>query len=623
MGLERGRFGAVDGERTVKKREETTRSKAALVLGSSLVLALGLGACTATNPTRANDARLGNAPSPPCPRSATSGANDPLATPPPTYALRLSPKPGEAPEVAVEVVWTGGTVSAFTSSAEPREMRDVRAHDAKGPIAVRVSAASTGTRLDLGRASEGRLVLEFRHEASADPSAPTRATVVADDRFRAFGESLVPLPVGAEDAAQDVTVTVELEALRAPLVASSLGIGSPQAKKLTPRALSHVAFVAGSMGKAVFDEGSGERDEITWLGYTSFDPRPAAAELAQIRTALRETLKGGGEPWFAVEFVSSSRPEGRFAVVPRYHGALVHLGPSEPWSSKLRLELTRRMLRPWFGGELTMAEEKGHEVRAAWFVEGVARVVGARVLAKLGLLAPNDAQAFVNDLVTRAAFSPYRGKSRAEVAEKATTDPDALEALELSGALHALHLHGSVSRHALKSPAPGAGGLDALVRALLERARASNQALPETAWIEALGSVLDNRDEATKRFRADVDERRDLELAEGTLGRCFRTERVRVNLPELGFDLAATLDDRARALGKVKAGSALALAGGRPTDVLVDVRTDKTGRATLSVLRDGKKIDLVYDARGRAETVRHFVRVAGIRDADCGELFPD
>jgi hypothetical protein len=525
--------------------------------------------------------------------------------------------------VVVELVWTGGAVSSFTSSAEARALRDVHARDAKGPLAVRVSATSAGARLDLGRASEGTLVLELHHEASADPSAPTRATVVADDRFRAFGEALVPLPVGLEDTPQEVTVTVDLEALRAPMIASSLGIGSPQSKKISLRALSHVAFVAGSMGKAVFDEGSGERDEITWLGYTSFDPRPAAAELAQIRTALRETLKGGGEPSFAVELVSSSRPEGRFAVVPRHRGALVHLGPSEPWSAKLRLELTRRMLRPWFGGELRIAEEKGHEVRAAWFVDGVARVVGARVLAKLGLLAPNDARAFVNDLVTRAAFSPYRGKSRAEVAEKATTDPDALEALELSGALHALHLHGSsASRHT--TTAPAAGGLEALVRALLERARAANDApLPESAWTEALGSVLGSRDEASKRFRADIDERKDIELAEGTLGRCFRPERVRVNLPELGFDLAATLDDRSKALGKIGPGSALALAGGRPTDALVDVRTDKAGRATLSVLRDGKKLDLVYDARGRAETVRHFVRVPGIRDADCGELFPD
>ncbi len=603
----------------MKAPTRSARWSTALVMGSGLVLALVSGACATTNPTRPTTARPGNPPSPPCPRGVTAGANDPLATTPPTYALRLSPKPGEAPEVVVEVVWTGSSISAFSSSAEPRALRDVHARDAKGQLAVRVSATSAGTHLDLGRASEGSLVLEFRHEASADPSAPTRATVVADDRFRAFGESLVPLPVGAEDTAQEVTVTVDLEALRAPLVASSLGIGSPQSKKLTPRALSHVAFVAGSMGKAVFDEGSGERDEITWLGYTSFDPRPAAAEIAQIRTALRESLKGGGESSFAVEFVSSSRPEGRFAVVPRYRGALVHLGPSEPWSAKLRIEVARRMLRPWFGGELTIAQEKGHEVRAAWFVEGVARVVGARVLAKLGLLSPSDAQAFVNDLVTRAAFSPFRGKSRNEVAEKASTDPEALEALELSGALHALHSSGPSG-----STSANARGLDALVRALLERARASNDApLPESAWTDALGTVLGSRDEAAKRFRADIDERRDIELADGTIGRCFRTERVRVNLPELGFDLAATLDDRARALGKVKPGSVLALAGARATDVLVDVRTDKAGRATLTVLREGKKLDLVYDARGRAETVRHFVRVPGIRDADCGELFPD
>lgn len=605
----------------MKTKAGTARCRTTLIGASGPLLALVLGACAATNPTHPSNARPGAPPSPPCPRAVTAGANGPVAAPPPTYALRLSPRPGELPEVAVEVVWTGGSVSAFSSSAEARGLRDVHARDAKGQLGVRVSASPAGTRLDLGRASEGSLVLEFRHEASADPSAPTRATVVADDRFRAFGESLVPLPVGAEDTAQEVTVTVDLEALRAPLVASGLGIGSPQSKKLTPRALSHVAFVAGSLGKALFDEGAGERDEITWLGYTSFDPRPAAAEIAQIRTALRESFKGGGEPSFAVEFVSSSRPEGRFAVVPRYRGALVHLGPSEPWSAKLRLELTRRMLRPWFGGELTIAQEKGHEVRAAWFVEGVARVVGARVLAKLGLLSPSDAQAFVNDLVTRAAFSPFRGQSRTQVAEKATKDPEALEALELSGALHALHLSkGSASSNANAN----ARGLDGLVRALLERARASNDApLAESEWTDALGTMLGNREEALRRFRADIDERKDIDLAEGTLGRCFRLERARVNLPELGFDLAATLDDRARALGQVKPGSALALAGGRPTDVLVDVHTDKAGRATLSVLRDGKKMDLVYDARGRVETVRHFVRVPGIRDADCGELFPD
>jgi hypothetical protein len=53
------------------------------------------------------------------------------------------------------------------------------------------------------------------------------------------------------------------------------------------------------------------------------------------------------------------------------------------------------------------------------------------------------------------------------------------------------------------------------------------------------------------------------------------------------------------------------------------MRTDKAERATLTVLREGKKDGLERRrlwTRGDRPAPR---AVPGIRDADCGEIFPD
>ena len=78
--------------------------------------------------------------------------------------------------------------------------------------------------------------------------------------------------------------------LRVPNAATTWGLGASRRTKTRPRGLRYLTLVAGSLGGAVFDT-AGEHDESAWLGYTAFDPRPPAAEIAAIRSAMAEIFR--------------------------------------------------------------------------------------------------------------------------------------------------------------------------------------------------------------------------------------------------------------------------------------------------------------------------------------------
>jgi hypothetical protein len=527
--------------------------------------------------------------------------------------LTVTPRPREPAhvEVALEaegVAWTDFTFGA----AKDGSLDGLVARDDRGALGAAFVPSATGLGIHLARRPEGRFFLGFRARATKDPMAPLGALVVADDRFRGQGAAFVPVPVGGEDAALEATVTVDGTEITAPHAISSLGLGTSRSRKITPRALGKSMFVAGSLGTAVMLEPSGERDEIAWLGYTSFDPRPAAAEIAAVRSALRETWKGGGENVFSLAFVSTSRPIGSFNVASLPASALVHLGPSEPWSPRMRVAITQSVQRPWFGGELHVEKGPGREGEALWFHEGVARFFAVRTLSRLGLLSPGDAAVWVNGLLADSALSPYRGKPRDEVAAH-RDDPQAFSALAGQGALHALHVLAAFT----KKPAGGAG-LDAQLVAQMKARRdrpPPRAAFDEQSWTELLRTSVGEAE--AKDFAATVLGGGEANLPEDLLGPCFRASTAKVSTRELGFDLDATLDGATRALARFDPRGPAAAAGAREGDRLVEVAYLKSNVA-LTLLRDGKETKLTYAPKTRTATARAFVRIAGKSDDACG-----
>lgn len=488
-------------------------------------------------------------------------------------------------------------------------LENVVAADAKGPIDVKIAAAPPGVMVTLARAPESALRVAYDVRATDNVRAPTSELVVADDRFRAFGESMILMPVALEEAPVEITIAIDGAPLHAPDAASSFGLGPLRTRVARGRALVRSAFVSGAMGKAAFDTGM-EHDETSWLGYTAFDPRPVGAEIAQIRGSLREMFKGGGDDSFGVLFFSSARPAGTYAMVSRASSLVVHLGPAEPWSAALRVGITQHLLNPWIGGELRLAGDP------VWFMDGVARFLAANVLHELQLMTPDDARSFVDGLLSVQATSPHRGKAHAEVAALARTDVKARAHLVAAGALHAVRVSALI-----RAKSKGARSLRNVLLALVLRGREAHAPLPESAWTDMLTKEI-GADEA-RVFDQTIVKGAEIALAADSLGPCFRSERGEYAAFELGFDALATAESMSRAIVDLDPKGPASKAGLQSTDILDDA-SFRVGHAEapakLVVLRGGTKTEISYKPAGVKRAGQVWTRIAGKRDDACDPM---
>jgi hypothetical protein len=495
------------------------------------------------------------------------------------------------------------------------DIERVVAEDAQGAIESVTADAPPGVTVTLKRAPQGALHLGYDVRGTANPNATTSDLVIAEDRFRGLGERIVLLPSSMENEKANVSVIIDTKAIVAPRFASSLGLGQ-RTREGYGRSLVHAVYVAGSLGGAVFDEGI-DHDETVWLGYSAFDPRPAAAEVATVRTALREMWHGGGDEDFTLLFVSSPRPPGAYALVPRAGSLLVHLGPSEPWSAPLRVAVTQHLMRSWIGGELRILppNEGGSEAESLWFADGVGRYFAAHALRRMGLISVDDARDFANGLLSAQATSPYRGKSNAAVAALVASDPLARAHLMARGALYATRL--AALLRAKKSDR----SLDDVVVKLVEQARGTRAPLPASAWVEAIVNALGPAEKA--QFERLIVTGDDVLISADALGKCLRGSAGEYTAFDLGFDLEETLDAMPRTIVRLHAGGPAARAGLLATDLLDDANF-RYGHAevpvTLSVTREGHKAEVKFLPRGASAKGLVYTRKAGVPDIACGDV---
>lgn len=556
------------------------------------------------------------------PSAATSAAPAAItsARPDADLVLLLRPVVVPSPAVHVEITLTHADAASgawhLLRGAATRVSR-TSAHDDGGDIGVEVAPAAAGSGVDLrlARAPHGMQVTVAYDVASGDdaPDDPLGLYVV-DDRFRVAGEKLVALPAGAENARGSVLVRIDADALRAPAAASSFGVGGARKTTVPFRALRYASYVAGSLGVQVIDDPAAGHDEGAWLGYTAFDPRPTVAELAQVRTSLAEMFKTQPDstPWTYL-FVSQTRPIGSFTTTPRWTSALVQVGPAEPWSAALRLSMAQQLARQWIGGILRIASEPGHEGEGAWFSEGVSRYAGMVLLARLGLLAPNDVRDAVVGELSVVATSPDATMPGAQLGAVVAKDDVARATAMARGALYAL-----AESAAIRARTKGERGLvDVLAKLVREVQDGSRTSLPASAWVDALAS--DDPD-AARTFDALVARGERPQLPRAALGPCFRPGTGDYVAFDPGFDLAAT---RASADGHVvgvRAGGPAAKAGLQDGDVVESMQAregDSTVPVKMTVTRAGAKVTLTYTpsgARGRGQT---WTRVPGSPDDRC------
>ncbi len=539
-----------------------------------------------------------------------------------TLVLRPAVSPAR---VHVEVTFAlpgGGPATWRIARGAPDHVTHATGHDAAGELGVQVTAGSPGVELRLDRASKGPVTVAYDVLAGADAPDDPLGVLVLDDRFRGAGESLVALPAGAEqiDVPKNTLVRIEGEALRAPGAASSVGVGAARRTIVPPWSLRGMSFLAGSLGVEVIDDPAAGHDEGAWLGYTAFDPRPTVAEIAQIRSSLRELLKSDVDPLaYDYLFVAQTRPLGSFTTTPRWRSILLQLGPSEPWGAGLRLSVAQQLARRWIGGSLVVADHPGRENASEgasgwWFTEGVSRYVAMLDLAHIGLLTPDELRDAVSGELSVTATSPHRALDNAHLAELAPRDEVARATLMARGALYAL-----AEAAALRKRSKGQHSLADVLRVLLRQAEGLKQReVPLSVWLDAVGK---NDPDAARTFEAIVTRGEPIVLPADALGPCFRAATGEYTAFDPGFDLAATQASPTSTVSGVRADGPAAKAGLKDGDVIETMQSrdgDATVPIKLAVQRAGAKVTLSYLPRGPHGKGQLWSRVK-MPDDRCGD----
>jgi hypothetical protein len=572
----------------------------AVVLALTAVTAPGCGGA-ATPSTRAPSV---------APASAGAGPTSSPSGSVPGMRIRLRPEVGPPAQVQVdlEITFDGKAPEELVGvQVEPRHLL---AGDDHGALPVTLRDAT----VRLSRPPVGALRLHYDVGAETTPSALPLATVVQEDRFRAAGERLLLVPTTPLYAARprapvDVQIDIDGSALKLARAASTMGLGLSETRSIRPEGLLHTTFIGGSLYSAEFDAEA--RDQAAWLGYTAFDPRPASAELAQIRTAIGEFFRSELPP-FTTLIVSQARPLGSFSTHLRSGGVLVLVGPAQPWDAALRLSITEQIVHGWIGGEIRLAAANETEARAnAWFTDGVTRFVAMRFLARLGLLSADDVGTIVAGEMSALTTSPHRGASAATLASDPR--PTARAELTARGALAALRIH-----RLLRERSKGARSFDDLLLALAAKAKAAGGPLPVTAFRELLEAELGPAELAT--FSSTVQDGRPLTLPPRALGPCFRDGTAEYVAFDLGFDEAQTLATTPHAMRGLRLDGPAARAGVRADDELVALDEPSGKNVVVTVRRGSKDEEIRYRPEGSRARGPSWSRIEGMPVAKCGDV---
>jgi hypothetical protein len=199
-------------------------------------------------------------------------------------------------------------------------------------------------------------------------------------------------------------------------------------------AAPRLALVAADVGEGHFRAVEGD-DDAYWDGAPAFDPRAVFAELAGVRTALRERWKLAGVHAHYTFFFSTpvERPVGRFHV-DRVPGALlVEVNPAEAWGTALRIALGAALAQELLAGlrPPQVAEEE-------WLTFGLVRAYVREMLRRFGTLTAKEIADDVNETTEALANAPAYVPAEQRAIAGDRWGFDLARALEAKGGLVAL-----------------------------------------------------------------------------------------------------------------------------------------------------------------------------------------
>lgn len=577
-----------------------------------VALALALSACSSP-PPRCPD-RAPRAPDPPAARA-------PAAPSGPSVAITVKATPG-APRVDVEIVAAADPdrLATFSIATPAGAVHLAEVRDSIGALEVKLAARPDGrAAFTMPRPTSGPVHVAYAVDAAPGAGGVVPGVDVDPNRFVAAGEPLLLLPDGLDERAVHAMVRVVADPFvvndeRESFVggASSFGAGSTREVDIHGGALRRGVYLAGPIGRARFDAPEGH-DEAVWLGYTAFDPRPIAADVAAFRTAAREIFRAGDDPALTLLILPDARRPGAFAAARRARSVLVRLGTGETWSAPLRIAVAVEVLRAWIGERLYIGKgEPGREAEAYWFTEGLTRHLARDLLFRFGLISPADVADEVNGLTALAVTSPLHAASNVDLARRAR-EPGAVPLLVARGALYATAVAARI-----RAKSKGAESLDSALRGLMDRARAARGPLPDEAWIDAITAAAGPGE--GERFAAAIGAGKAEDLPDGALGPCFRRAPRTFAAFDLGFDEDATRAAADRRVAGLRPGGPAEKAGLRPGDALVDAVIGR-GRSdvpvSITVERDGARRTVKYLPAGPQGRGMGFSRKPDVPDEAC------
>ncbi|MCA9596288.1 MAG: hypothetical protein KC776_23395 [Myxococcales bacterium] len=504
-------------------------------------------------------------------------AAEPAAkTPDPTPTLELRLRPDGASSQVFVTVTAEGTPAELArwAGAIPPQLS---ARDRQGSVALRRDQVGLGFE----RPVHAPLTLEYAVRSGPFGQVTPGGSALDPNHFRGAGEDLLLLPVAFEDRPVPVRLSIDAKSFGPDAGgASSLGSDSEESLSISGRALRRSSFIAGPLGRARFDAPEGI-DRAAWLGFTSFDPRQVAAEVAGFRTGARQYFAARSAPPLTLLLVSDARRPGRFDVARRTASILIQVGVAQPWDAPLRLAVYQRVLQEWLGSELAVAPQNpGDVVEPAWFTEGMSRHLARDLAFRFGLLSAEEVAAEVNHLIGLYVTSPYQNVPLGELVEQ----PDRAAALTqavVRGALYSLSL----------------GDIDDLLRKLFREARSTNAPVS----MDALGG-----DPTPLRSGARI------QLSPDALGPCFIPRRQSVTPFVLGFveqgHTVKSPSGPARAAGLVDG------------DEFSDLRyqsNDPSVKVRLKVKRGDAWQELSFLPAGKPVFAQGFAKKPGVKDDDC------
>ncbi|NUQ78867.1 MAG: hypothetical protein HUU21_35530, partial [Polyangiaceae bacterium] len=446
----------------------------------------------------------------------------------------------------------------------------------------------------------------------------TPVVEVDADFFRAVGQTLIALPEAAANEIVSADITIDMSdysstSSNAPVfgAASSFGVGASKQVKVRGREILEAAFFVGRMGSAIFNATEGH-DEAAWFGYTTFDPRPIAADVAGFRTAAGQIFRDNENRPATFFILPDGRNAGAFVAARRAGGVIVQVGVGEPWSGPVRIAVASEILKAWIGERLFIGPSApGQEAESYWFTEGVTRHLARDLLFRFGLITPSELLDEVHGLIGMRVTSPFQGQPNKALAARAS-EPGVLPVLVARGALYATRADAEI-----RAKSNGKTSLDDVLRALYAKARAERGPLPVSAWTEAISKEIGG-DEAGA-FAAMIENGGEIRIPDAAFGPCFRAAARRYEAFDLGFEEAREPKDT-RKIESVRAGGPADKAGLRAGDVIVEAKFTR-GRsdvpASITVERGGEKKTITYRPAGPSVPGQGWARKKEIPDESC------